>query len=71
MFKFMNYLSGYYEIVCPNCHNKFYLEKRRYREGLICCSYDCMMEVQKKDTLSLKGQVMLEAMLPSITNNKK
>ncbi|XWV26725.1 putative orfan [Tupanvirus soda lake] len=49
MFKIMNYALGYNEIVCPCCYKKFYLEKKRYREGLICCSFGCMIEMQKKN----------------------
>jgi hypothetical protein len=45
----LKYLLGYYEIVCPNCHHKFTLEKNRYRQGLICCSYGCMMEAATKN----------------------
>ena len=47
MLKIVNYLWGYYEMTCPRCKQKFYLEKHRYREGTICCSVNCMLELNE------------------------
>lgn len=49
MFNFIiNYLTGYVEITCPNCQNKFYIEKSRFRSGDICCSMSCMYNLVEK-----------------------
>lgn len=47
MLKIINYLLGYYQITCKICGKEFYLEKKKIREGIICCSFGCMMEAER------------------------